>query len=422
MPLLGYEKFRIREFLERADNLMRLKQLLITIVLAVVAFVRAARAAQAQPALPLHTAGPYIVDSNGERVHLNAVSWYGAESRDFVVGGLDLASLQSIVQEIKSLGFNAVRLPWSNELYESNPVVGRYALAANPDMEGEDALTILDEVVNSLTDAEIMVILDNHSSNAEWCCGNDGNTLWYNKHYPQTSWIADWEGMATRYESNAWVVGADLRNEPRVNATWGGSPATNWQAAAELGGNAVLAVNPNLLIFVEGVNYALDLSGASRLPVQLNVAGRLVYEAHDYGFDYSGLTGYRDYVRQITPRWGYLVTGSNPQALWLGEFGTCNTGRNCVSSNNPSDNGYWFGFVTTYLQTNGVDWCYWPINGTESTGRGRTYGARETYGVLNTSWDGSARPALTARLRSLIGAASKETRYLVTPAITPPAN
>jgi len=82
--------------------------------------------------------------------------------------------------------------------------------------------------------------------------------------------------------------------------------------------------------------------------------------------------------------------------------------RNCVSSNNPSDNGYWFGFVTTYLQTNGVDWCYWPINGTESTGRGRTYGARETYGVLNTSWDGSARPALTARLRSLIGAASKE--------------
>ena len=78
MPLLGYEKFRIREFLERADNLMRLKQLLITIVLAVVAFVRAASAAQAQPALPLHTAGPYIVDSNGERVHLNAVSWYGA--------------------------------------------------------------------------------------------------------------------------------------------------------------------------------------------------------------------------------------------------------------------------------------------------------------------------------------------------------
>jgi len=65
-------------------------------------------------------------------------------------------------------------------------------------------------------------------------------------------------------------------------------------------------------------------------------------------------------VRQITPRWGYLVTGSNPQALWLGEFGTCNTGRNCVRQQQISDNGYWFGFVTTYLQTNGVDWCYWP--------------------------------------------------------------
>ena len=69
------------------------------------------------------------------------------------------------------------------------------------------------------------------------------------------------------------------------------------------------------------------------------------------------------------------------------------------------------------------DWTPDPVSYTHlSTGRGRTYGARETYGVLNTSWDGSARPALTARLRSLIGAASKETRYLVTPAITPPAN
>jgi len=51
-----------------------------------------------------------------------------------------------------------------------------------------------------------MVILDNHSSNAEWCCGNDAIRFGTNKHYPQTSWIADWEGMATRYESNAWVV------------------------------------------------------------------------------------------------------------------------------------------------------------------------------------------------------------------------
>src|SRR5580658_9721275 len=94
--------------------------------------------ASAQPTFPLHTAGQYIVDSNGYRVRLNAFNWYGTESSDYVVAGLQTASLQSIVNEIQSLGFNAVRLPWSNQMYESNPVVGNYALAANTSLQGEN--------------------------------------------------------------------------------------------------------------------------------------------------------------------------------------------------------------------------------------------------------------------------------------------
>jgi endoglucanase len=357
----------------------------------------------AQSVFPLHTAGRFIVDSNGHRVFLNGVNWYGAESTDFVVAGLQVATLQSIVQQIKSLGFNVVRLPWSNQLYESNPVVGSYALAANPSLEGENALTILDQVIGALTTAGIMVILDNHNSNAEWCCSTtDGNSLWYNSQYPQANWITDWQGMVQRYQNNPLVIGADLRNEPRSPATWGGSSADDWHAAAELGGNAVLSVNPNLLVFVEGVNYALDLSGVASLPVQLNVADQLVYEAHDYSFDYSGLTSYGDYTSQISSRWGYLVTGSNPQPLWIGEFGTCNTAGNCVDSDSNGDGGYWFNMVTAFIQEYGIDWTYWAVNGTESTGNGRTYGAAETYGILNATWNGSANSGLTARLEGMM--------------------
>lgn len=375
---------------------------IVNFALTVLALGCGVSAAVAQPALPLHTAGPYIVDSNGYRVRLNAFNWYGSESTDYVVAGLQKASLQSIVTEIKSLGFNAVRLPWSNQLYESNPVVESYALTANPSMEGENALTILDQVISALTSAGIMVILDNHTSNAEWCCGDDGNTLWYNSSYPETSWIADWKGMATRYQSNTLVIGVDLRNEPRVNATWGGSSTTDWHAASERGGNAVLGVNPNLLVFVEGISYAGDLSGVSSLPVALNVANRLVYEAHDYGNWHSGLTGYSDYKNVITPKWGYLVTGTSPKPFWIGEFGTCNTASTCVNSSSNADLGYWFNFVTTYLQAYNLDWSYWAINGTQSAGSGRTYGAAETYGVLNTSWNGSALAALTSRLQLLM--------------------
>jgi len=395
-------------FLRAVSRRCKVKSLFGT-TLAVFALFLSGVLVAAQPAFPLHTSGRFIVDSNGNRVRLNGVNWYGAESTDFVVAGLQAATLPSIVQQIKSLGFNVVRLPWSNQLYESNPVVGSYALAANPSLEGENALTILDQVIAALTNAGIMVILDNHNSNAEWCCSTtDGNSLWYNSQYPQANWIADWQGMAQRYQSNPLVIGADLRNEPRSPATWGGSAADDWRAAAELGGNAVLSVNPNLLIFIEGVNYAGDLSGVANLPVQLNVANQLVYEAHDYGYWYSSstLTSYSAYMNAITPNWGYLVTGSNPQPLWIGEFGTCDTANTCIDSGSNADNGYWFNLLTAFIQEYGIDWDYWAVNGTEATGSGRTYGAAETYGVLNTSWNGSANAALTQRLQGMMAGAA----------------
>lgn len=363
-----------------------------------------AQVAAAAPAFPLHTSGQFIVDANGNRVHINAFNWYGAESTDFVVEGLEAQPLATIVSTIKGLGFNAVRLPFSNQLVESNPVVGNYALAANTSLEGENALTILDTVVNALTNAGIMVILDNHMSNAGWCCSTtDKNELWYNSTYSQADWIADWQTMAQRYQSNPWVIGVDLRNEPRSPATWGGSASTDWHAAAELGGNAVLSVNPGLLIFVEGVSYAGDLSGVATLPVQLNVPNQLVYEAHDYGFWYSGFTSYSNYVNTITPKWGYLVTGANPQPLWIGEFGTCDTANTCVSSSNATDLGYWFNAMTSFLRDYGVDWSYWAINGTTESGNGGGFGSAETYGVLNPSWNASALPLLTTRLQSMMG-------------------
>jgi endoglucanase len=359
----------------------------------------------ATPTFPLHTSGAYIVDANGTRVRFNAFNWYGAESTDYVVGGLQKATLTSIVQTIKGLGFNAVRIPWSNEMYESNPVVADYALAANTSLKGEKALTILDTVIAELTNEGIMVILDNHNSNAEWCCSStDGNTLWYNDAYPESSWLSDWEGMAARYKDNSLVIGADLRNEPRATATWGGDSTTDWQAAAVRGGNAVLGVNPNLLIFVEGINYSLDLSGVETLPVTLDVSNQLVYEAHDYSYDYSSLSNYSNYVSSVDTRWGYLVSGSDPKPLWVGEFGTCNTATTCVSSTSSSDNGYWYGFLNTYLQQYSLDWGYWAINGTETTGSERTFGATETYGVLNTTWDGSALSALTSSLTTMMSA------------------
>lgn len=385
-----------------AANVKRLHPLAFLLFLTPLALAQ-----PASPALPLHTSGAHIVDSSGTPVHLHAVNWYGAESSDFVVAGLQSQPLAAITAQIRGLGFNTVRIPLSNQLVESNPVVGNYALAANPALQGQSALAILDQVIASLTSAGIMVILDNHGSDAQWCCSNtDDNTLWYNSRYPESAWLADWQTLATRYVANPLVIGADLRNEPRNTASWGGDPSTDWHAAAQRGGNAIQAIAPNWLIFVEGVNYALDLSGAQSLPIQLNTPNQLVYSAHDYGFDYSNLTGYTDYVNRITPKWAYLLTASSPTPVWLGEFGTCNNANICVTSGSSADGGYWFGFLATFIQANNLDWSYWAVNGTQSTGSGRTYGAQEAYGILNTSWTAPALPALTASLATLSGTTS----------------
>lgn len=367
------------------------------------------------PALPLQVSGRWIVDANGKRFKLAAVNWYGAEEEDFVVAGLDKLPLATIAHEIRALGFNAVRVPWSNQMFESDPPIGAPLLSANPGLQGKTALGVLDAVIGALAHEGIVVILDDHTSDANWCCSDtDGDGLWYTPKYPETSWIADWRAIIARYASQPAVVGADLRNEPRKVcpctdggctcqvATWGGSdPNVDWHAAAQRGGNAVLGANSKLLVFVEGVSYANDLTGVYSLPVSLSVPNRLVYEAHDYAWDHSGLQSAAQLHTVLGNWWGYILAQgkSYTAPVWVGEFGTCHASASCVTGS--TGQGLWFSALGQYLTGADIDWSYWALNGTEARGSGRTYGAEETYGVLDTAWSAPALSNLTAALQAI---------------------
>jgi len=369
---------------------------------------------------PLHTSGAQIVDANGVRARLNGVNWYGAEGTDYVVTGLQYNTLPNIAWLIKQQGYNVVRLPWSNQLYESNPVVSATVLTANPGLQGLTALQIMDQVINALGAEGLMVILDNHESTAGICCGSDVNQLWYNTAYPESSWLSDWRGMTARYSEDPWVIGADLRNELRGTATWTGtgtasSPGTDWMTGAERGGNAILRVNPHLLVFVEGLGNASDLSCVRTLPVVLSQPNQLVYEAHDYSWYSGAQPTYAAYLNWINPKWAYLVTGSNPQPLWLGEFGTCHTGAGCTNYpyaslkplSDPQTAGLWWSYVTKFITDNSVDWAYWALNGTAMSGNGFIGPTQpEIFGILDTTWTKIAEPQHNAGLQSLIANAS----------------
>src|SRR6516162_2050125 len=281
--------------------------------------------AQQQIHPPLRTSGHEILDSAAHVVRLTSVNWYGFDQKEYVAGGLDHAPLATIIREIHAIGVNSVRLPWANETLEHNPLVADYAVKANPQFRGKHALDVMDAVIAALARAQIMVILDNHVSRADWCCKDeDGNGLWYNEEYPEEKWLVDWETIVRRYRNQPWVVGADLRNELRNGAAWGGpDPRLDWHAAAERGGKAVLAGNPRLLIMVEGPEYSTNLIGFDKLPVKLPVPNKLVYSPHAYYDERYPFTAYDELKQVYDARVGFLLHAEPGVPLWVGEFGTC---------------------------------------------------------------------------------------------------
>jgi len=239
--------------------------------------------------LPLSTKGRYIVNTFGERVKWACINWYGSYSPgQWVVGGLEKQKLSFIIDRILEMGFNCIRLSYGTQTYWTNPTVRPEFVAMNPELAGRPFLEVFDVVVEHLTQAGLMVIVNNHVSREGWCClFSDPEGLWYSSAWNESSWIGSLVGLAARYRHNPLVVAFDLRNEPHdfgdVALTWGdGDPSTDLHLAMTKAGNEVLEVSPNVLIVVEGLCFASDLRPVREYPIVLNIEHRLVYEVHNY--------------------------------------------------------------------------------------------------------------------------------------------
>ncbi|CAE7435812.1 PEX1 [Symbiodinium natans] len=338
------------------------------------------------------TQGRWIVDATGNRVKLACVNWAGAEVKDGLVGGLQARNVSSIAATFKSMGFNCVRFPWSVWMVQTNPRVPDHLqkslLGANPQLMGLRALEVLDAVIDACASTQLLVFLDNHVSDGTWCCSDvDENGLWYNSRWPTSDWLEAHVKLATRYVRQPWVVGTELRNEVRASAPrgtphWGGGGPNDWHAAATKAGNAVLAVNPSLLVAVGGLNYGKDLSGVYRLPVQLDKPDKLVYTAHSYSWSYPWLTDtYQALHEQLGKDWGFIVEENKPYTapIWVSEFGTFSDCHKDSCAN-------WWPDFLRYLQLGDLDWAVWHGDGTWSRDDLHPFHGPTNYGVLAADW------------------------------------
>lgn len=348
--------------------------------------------------LPLRTKGRDIVDMTGRRFKLASINWYGASDELFVPSGLDIQHRETIAETIRNLGFNSVRLPYADEMVITNPEIMPHLLTANPDLVGLRALDIFEAVVDTLTDAGIAVIINNHITSATWCCGADPcDAGWTNDHLgplcrvqqTEEGWIQNWETIMDRFVGNSLVIGADLRNE--VRGLWGTMPWEKWATAAEMAGNRLLKMNPDWLIVVGGTESGNDLSGVERRPVELDFDDRVVYSAHVYAWSgwgsYDGRYSKRSYasfVKSMRHNWAYLVEG-NLAPVWIGEFGA-------PEHPGQGDAHYWKNLLR-YLKAIDADFGYWAINP-----RKPKENSKETYSLVEDDW---ITPVLDYRMRDI---------------------
>jgi endoglucanase len=312
----------------------------------------------------LRTSGSKILDSSNKVVGFSGLNWFGFETTNNVPHGLWTRNWKSVLNQVRSQGYNIIRLPFSNAMLKPGVKPTGINYTINSDLEGLTSLQIMDKIIAGAEERGIKIILDNHRSTPGG--GPESGGLWYTDAYPESKWISDWKRLALRYKNSTAVIGVDLRNEP-YGACWGcGDPSKDWKLAAEKAGNAILSVNPNLLIIVEGVSeyngqytwWGGNLIGAKNYPVRLDVPNRLIYSTHEYAETiypqpWFRAFNYPDNLPAVWDKyWGYLVKEDIAPVL-VGEFGT---------RFETEKDKLWLEEFQKYIQTNQLSWTFWSLN------------------------------------------------------------
>jgi endoglucanase len=261
-------------------------------------------------------------------LQLYGLNWFGLETDARALFGVQEAnrSVADFLAQVKSLGFNALRVPLSPESIDEG--------FPNPDWAKRGAIDTgrehFEELAAAAKEAGLYMLWDIHTCASAVGYRKTGPLDPACTGYGKDKWLANLGTLANLAKNYApYVVGIDLFNEP-YGLTW-----EAWKALAEEGGRVVLRENPRILTFVEGVGsegyqgaeavfWGENLTGVRQAPIDLPAA-RLVYSPHVYGPSvfaqpYFAASGFPANMPAIWDNhFGFLF--GQPSAVVPGEFG-----------------------------------------------------------------------------------------------------
>jgi hypothetical protein len=262
---------------------------------------------------------------------------------------------------------------------------------------GNQPIQAFDAVVKECANQEIYVHLDNHVSKAMWCCDMwDGNSWFGDRYFSVANWTRGLAFMA-EYGRERWpnLMSMALRNELRpplddYSLFWHEYNWQTWYKYTKLGAQAIHGGNPDLLIFIPGVD-----GDATLKPVvmgQTLTPGNEVFDLRDFdGFADKLVLEIHNYANLL-----HSTAEDNCRALEdsLNRKGL--TSSSSAFHNYPiilSEFGFdqlnWNGTFASCIEglipSRGVGWMIWSLAGSYYIREG-DQDHDDTWGLLNHDW------------------------------------
>ncbi|KAK7937984.1 glycoside hydrolase family 5 protein [Apiospora aurea] len=404
---------------------------LLAAPIAVAGAANAAAAAVAPwPNGPFVTSDRWVTDKSGNIVTYAGVNWPG-HIDVMIPEGLQYQSIASIVSKIKSLGMNAVRLTFAIEMidqitHKDIPISKAFTDALGQEQgtavlqkvlknhqglfdENTTRLQVFDAVAAECAKQQIYVHLDNHVSKAGWCCTPlDGNSWFGDKYFSVDNWKRGVAYMANHGKNWPNLMSIALRNELRGPILSRGKPEPynwdTWYTRMREGADDVFKANPDLLIFLSGLDSDKNIG-----PVPRRLQGygddKLVLELHYYDILRGSEPRDCDQVGRELDNAGFSALGNassgvaeatNRFPVLLTEFGF------------PQDNRTYTQTIhrctEQFLADRQAGWTIWPLGGSYYVREGKQ-DFDEPWGLLTHDWSDWRSPEhIQNGLRSLIQA------------------